>query len=135
VRTARTTSGEAAPDKVTPGTSHRDSFKPVGRSVREVTALPLIACSLDATGQNRRLADWSSLLREAARREETADGVRYAFVTSDELESRLRTLVAAEKTCCAFFDFNIVRAADEIEMTVTAPPEAAGTLRFLFPAS
>jgi hypothetical protein len=97
--------------------------------------LPLVACSLDATDQKRRLADWTSLLLEAARKEETAEDVRYAFVASEELESRLRTLVDAEKACCAFFEFNIVRSADEIELTVWAPPEAARALRLVFPAS
>jgi hypothetical protein len=100
-----------------------------------VTTLALIACSLDASGQEQRLADWSSLLAEAARREETTDGVRYSFVAGDDLESRLRTLVAAEKACCAFLDFNVFRTGDEIEMTVTAPRDAAAALRFLFSAS
>jgi MerR family copper efflux transcriptional regulator len=102
---------------------------------REPTTLPLIACSLDTTGQKQRLAAWSSLLREAAQREETADGVRYTFVAANELESRLRTLAAAEKECCAFLNFDVVRRPDEIEMTVTAPPNAVAALHFIFSAS
>jgi hypothetical protein len=98
-----------------------------------MTMLPLVACSLDAAGQKERLAEWSSLLRRAARREETADGVRYTFAAAHGLESRLRTLAAAEKACCAFFDFAVVRTGGEIELTVTAPPHAADALRFVFP--
>jgi hypothetical protein len=107
------------------------------RSAREVgmTALPLIACSLDALGQKQRLADWRALLADAVRREERADGVRYSFLGGDDLESRLRTLAAAEKTCCAFLDFNVSRAGDEIKMTVTARPEAAAALRFILAAA
>ena len=101
---------------------------------REPTALPLIACSLDPTGQKQRLAAWSSLLREAARKEKTTDGVRYRFVAADELEARLRTLAAAEKECCAFLDFNVVRRIDAIEMTVTAPPNALAALHSIFSA-
>lgn len=100
-----------------------------------MTALPLISCSLDALGQKQRLADWRALLADAVRREERADGVRYSFLGGDDLESRLRTLAAAEKTCCAFLDFNVSRAGDEIKMTVTARPEAAGALRFIFDAA
>ena len=59
---------------------------------------------------------------------------RYRFVAADELEARLRTLAAAEKECCAFLDFNVVRRIDEIEMTVTAPPNALAALRFIFSA-
>jgi hypothetical protein len=107
------------------------------RFAREVgmTALPLISCSLGALGQKQRLADWRALLADAVRREERADGVRYSFLGGDDLESRLRTLAAAEKTCCAFLDFNVSRAGDEIKMTVTARPEAAAALRFIFAAA
>ena len=109
-------------------TSHERS------QAREQTTLPLIACSLDAAGQKQRLADWSSLLREAAKKEKTTDRVRYRFAAADELEARLRILAAAEKECCAFLDFNVVRRIDEIEMTVTAPPDALTALHFIFPA-
>jgi MerR family transcriptional regulator, copper efflux regulator len=107
------------------------------RPAREagMTALPLIACSLDAFGQQQRLAEWRALLADAVRREERADDVRYSFVGGDDLESRLRTLAAAEKTCCALLDFNVTRAGDEITMTVTAPPEAADVLRSIFSAA
>jgi hypothetical protein len=99
-----------------------------------VTRLPVIACSLDATGQMQRLGDWSSLLGQAARREETPDGVRYTFLGGDDLEERVRKLAAAEKECCPFLDFDVVRTDDEIELTVAAPREAAGALRSVFAA-
>ena len=100
----------------------------------EPTALPLIACSLDAAGQKQRLADWSSLLREAVQKEKTTDGVRYRFVAADQLEARLRTLAAAETECCAFLNFDVVRRIDEIEMTVTASRNALAALHLIFPA-
>ena len=100
-----------------------------------VETLPLIACSLDVSGQKQRLADWRALLVEAVRREERADGVRFSFVGGDELESRIRTLAAAEKTCCAFLDFEVTRIGDAIQMTITAPQEAADALRSMFAAS
>jgi hypothetical protein len=105
-----------------------------GSEPRQVIDLPLIACSLDAGSQKQRLADWSSLLRQAARSQDTGNGVRYRFLASDQLESRLRALAAAEKTCCAFLDLDVVRTGDELVLTVTAPPQAADALRFMFPA-
>jgi MerR family copper efflux transcriptional regulator len=95
-----------------------------------VTELPLIACTLDASDQKQRLADWASLLREASRREKTGGGYRYSFAA--ELEPRVRALAAAEKECCGFLDFELVRTGDELELTVTAPPDADAALRFVF---
>jgi hypothetical protein len=99
-----------------------------------MTRLPVIACSLDAVGQKQRLGEWASLLAEAVRREETADGVRYRFLGGDELEERVRELAAAEKGCCPFLDFDVVRSGDEIELAVGGPPEAAAVLRSAFSA-
>lgn len=88
------------------------------------SSLPLIACSLDSDGQRARLADWAHLLAQAATREETARGVRYSFASlAADFESRVRALAAADQDCCSFLQFKIVRADDQIEMTVTAPPE------------
>jgi hypothetical protein len=94
----------------------------------------VIACSLDAVEQQQRLGDWSMLLAEGVGREETPDGVRYRFLGGDDLEERVRKLAAAEKECCPFLDFDIVRTGQEIELGVSAPPEAAEALRSVFPA-
>jgi hypothetical protein len=90
--------------------------------------LQLIACSLDGDGQHARLADWADLLAQASTREETAHGVRYSFASvTSEAESRIRALASAEQGCCSFLQFKIARADDQIEMTVTAPPERRQT--------
>jgi hypothetical protein len=102
---------------------------------REETTLPLIACSLHAGDQEQRLDDWSSLLQRATRREAIPDGVRYTFAASDELESHVRVLAAAEKGCCAFLDFDVVRTGEALQVTVTAPPDAVTALRLIFRAT
>ena len=94
--------------------------------------LPLIACSLDAAGQQARLSDWAKLLRQAAAREATAGGVRYSFPAANELERRIRDLAAAEQGCCSFLEFAVSRTGGEIEMTVTAPADGQDALRFIF---
>jgi hypothetical protein len=112
--------------------SRRSSARPIAATPRKSTTLPLIACSLDAGDQKQRLADWSSLLQEATRREEITDGLRYTFAATDELKSRLQALAAAEKACCAFLDFEIVPTGEALHLTVTAPPNAVTALHFIF---
>ena len=104
-------------------------------TLREMsTRLPLIACSLDAEGQKARLADWASVLGQAAVREETKTGVRYSFAGDSDFEAQLRTLAAAEHSCCSFLDFDVIRADDQLELTVTAPLGGVAALRFIFSA-
>jgi MerR family copper efflux transcriptional regulator len=94
--------------------------------------LPLIACSLDATGQEARLAEWQELLGQAASREETPDGARFTFVADERDEQRIRELAAAEHECCAFLEFDVTRREDQVVMSVTTRPDALDALRFVF---
>src|SRR6266852_2963408 len=101
----------------------------VVRSLARVNAmartarLPLIACSLDTSGQQARLTDWRDALAVAVSREETSEGVRYAFVADARAEQRIRDLAAAEQGCCSFLEFDVTRQADRVLMKVTAPAE------------
>jgi superfamily I DNA and RNA helicase len=94
--------------------------------------LPLIACSLDAAGQQDRLAQWRNALAAAVAREETSQGVRYAF--DADAERRIRDLAAAEQGCCSFLKFDITRQADQVLMNVTAPADQLDALRLIFPS-
>jgi hypothetical protein len=96
------------------------------------TELPLIACSLDATGQMARLSEWKQLLGTAVARAVVPHGVAFVFVGEEGVEERVRELAEAEQACCAFFDFQVSRDGDRVEMTVLAPAEAQAALRFLF---
>lgn len=96
--------------------------------------LPLIACSLDATGQQDRLAQWRDALAAAASREEIPDGVRYTFAADAQAEQRLRGLAAAEHACCSFLEFDVIRHTDHVLMNVTAPADGLNALRLIFPA-
>jgi hypothetical protein len=96
--------------------------------------LPLITCSLDATGQQDRLAQWRDALGAAVSREETSEGVRYAFLADGETEQRIGDLAAAEQRCCSFLEFDVTRQADQVLMNVTAPADQLDALRLIFPA-
>jgi MerR family transcriptional regulator, copper efflux regulator len=96
--------------------------------------LPLVACSLDTTDQQKRLADWAELLGQARTREETSGGVRYTFAADDELKTRVEALAATEQSCCSFLEFEITGPRDELELTVRAPADDQEALRLIFSA-
>jgi hypothetical protein len=92
--------------------------------------LPVIACSLTASGQRERLSEWKSLLAVAESREELPTGMRFRFRPS--LAERVRSLAAAEHECCSFLRFDVVEAEDDVVMTVDTEEAAQDALRFIF---
>jgi hypothetical protein len=54
-------------------------------------------------------------------RERTAAGIRYRLRTAPGIEARVRDLAAREKTCCAFFGFEISVADDEVRWDIAVP--------------
>jgi MerR family transcriptional regulator, copper efflux regulator len=83
-------------------------------------------------GQAARLNEWAQLLGIAAARSEVPGGATFVFVAEKGVEERVRQLAGAERACCGFFDFQVTRDGDRVEMTVVAPPDAQAALRFLF---
>lgn len=104
----------------------------VATLIEMTSDLPLVACSLDSSGQQTRLAEWADLLARARTREETASGMRYTFAAEDELKTRVGALAAAEHSCCSFLEFEIAETGAELELTVTAPANGQEALRFIF---
>lgn len=103
-------------------------------AMASIARLPLIACSLDATGQQDRLAQWRDALAAAASREKIPHGVRYTLAADAQAEQRIRDLAAAEQACCSFLDFDVIRHTDHVLMSVTAPADGLNALRLIFPA-
>lgn len=112
----------------------RDAGARYAECVAPTARFPLIACSLDATGQQARLAQWRDVLGAAVSREETSAGVRYTFVADAQTEQRIRDLAVAEHGCCSFLEFDVTRHTNQVLMNVTAGPEGLDALRFIFPA-
>jgi Cd2+/Zn2+-exporting ATPase len=96
------------------------------------SSLALVACSLDSADQQQQLADWAGLLTQARTREMISDGVRYAFAADGELKARVEALAAAQHSCCSFLAFEIAETGDELELTVTAPPNGREALGLIF---
>ncbi|HEY1595818.1 MAG TPA: hypothetical protein VGF74_10520 [Thermoleophilaceae bacterium] len=84
-----------------------------------------IACSLSATDARTRKADWERLLRRAATtRTPVAGGTRIALAPLEGVRAELERLVAAERECCPFLDFDVDDAGGVL--VVTIPTEADG---------
>jgi hypothetical protein len=91
------------------------------------TPLP-IACTLDAAALRDRRAELEAIGAEglvAARFE--GGGARLRFRPS--VAERLEDVVAAERECCAWLGLDLSRADGELELTLTAPPDAEPALR------
>lgn len=99
---------------------------------QDVAAEVPIACTLDLDEVPGRRHEWQSVVGRAPSRSTTGDGgVRFAFGDDVGLEELAR-LVAAEKSCCAFFAFTITVDADGIGLEVRAPEGAESIVADLF---
>ena len=79
--------------------------------------LPL-ACSLDATALEERLAEMRAVGREALLATEP-DGVM-RFRATAETRERLERILAAEGECCPFLDLDLREEQGELRLTVRA---------------
>jgi hypothetical protein len=85
-----------------------------------------IACSLTADDYRRRLESIRKVGHESLLSvNESAAGIALRFRNSHGTRSDLRTIVDAEASCCPFLSLRVDETADELILTVTAPPEAA----------
>ena len=82
-----------------------------------------IACTLDAQELKSRFAEISALAGRALLHHEQ-DGrtlhLRYGLGAAAQLER----LVAQERQCCAFLQFDLHRTPDAVHLDITAPAEA-----------
>ncbi|HTK16336.1 MAG TPA: MerR family DNA-binding transcriptional regulator [Acidimicrobiia bacterium] len=79
------------------------------------TAGEPIACMLDATGIEARLAEFADVFRGAlVGRDATADGIRFRFANVPGREEAIRDLARREQSCCSFFRFDIALHGDEV---------------------
>jgi hypothetical protein len=78
----------------------------------------LLACSLDATALEERLAEMRAVGREALLATEP-DGVM-RFRATAETRERLERILAAEGECCPFLDFDLREEQGELRLTVRA---------------
>lgn len=81
-----------------------------------------IACDMTTatdTGPERML-EYQRLFSQAlVGRERTAEGIRFRLRADEGVEAWVRDLAAREKACCAFFDFRVTTAGNEVQWDAT----------------
>jgi hypothetical protein len=91
-----------------------------------------VACLLEASEREDRLAAWTALIRTACLElEPMADGVRGRFTPGAKGE--LERLVAGERMCCGWAEWTVSHAGDEVVLVAKAVNEPGPeVLRRLF---
>ena len=102
------------------------------RSAPDIGGEP-IACTLGATDQDARIEEWRQLRRDALLGETREGSVSTTlWKSSAGVLERLGALVAAERRCCSFFDFNLEQEESVIRLRTTYPPGAEAVLDLVF---
>lgn len=90
-----------------------------------------IACTLASGAFKERTAQIAALNKDALRKYARRDLV-LELSYAPEARERVREMVRNEQRCCAFLDFRLHEAVDEIRLTVTAPKAARENAAPLF---
>jgi hypothetical protein len=96
-----------------------------------------IACSLTPDAMTGRLAFIDTLRDDALIARETTDrGLRVRLRDGEDVEQRVRELIAAESSCCSFLSFGLERVDGEIVLAIDGPDDARPVIDLFFaPAS
>lgn len=92
-----------------------------------------IACTLGAGDYQARLA-WLAELNARALTCHWREGLVLHLQYRADALPEVQELVRRESACCGFLQFDLKRAGSVPDLTVTAPPEAAGAADTLFAA-
>jgi MerR family transcriptional regulator, copper efflux regulator len=94
---------------------------------------PPAVCTLAAAMRPGRLGEWQRLLGQAHGRSAIDGGM--AFLLAPALAGQAAELAAAELECCAFFQFTLHLAGDELRFELRAPEDAWPALAPMFGGS
>ena len=92
-----------------------------------------IACTLNDGERRTRGDEWRAAVDAGlSEREPIEGGIRLRFAPDAELAHRLEELVAGERACCSWADWQLRRSPDATVVEVTAPGDGAAALRAMF---
>jgi hypothetical protein len=92
-----------------------------------------IACTLGPDQYRDRTGELAALAARALRsRERTPDGERLIFTDSEDTEHRLRAVIAAESSCCAFLRMDLARGDEGLVLDIAGPQDARPIITELF---
>lgn len=84
-----------------------------------------IACSLEPRSADARILRWQALADRALLASQRDGGAaRQRYRDDAGVDTELEDLIALERQCCPFLDFNLDRADGELVLDVTGPVEA-----------
>ncbi len=92
---------------------------------------PTIACTLNAGDFKERTASIRDLAQRALLKS-SKDRLTLSLVYAADAADEVSELVAKEKACCAFLDFDMTTRSDGVHLVITAPESAAGSADMLF---
>lgn len=85
-------------------------------------------CTLDTGGAVDRLPQVHDLVERLRHRERVDHQLVLRFGDGDDTLDLVTAFVRDESRCCSFFTFDIHRRDDEVELVLTAPPDAGHML-------
>ncbi|HEY8976981.1 MAG TPA: hypothetical protein VIN75_22390 [Burkholderiaceae bacterium] len=90
-----------------------------------------IACTLDSGDLPARLA-WIRRVTDDALVAHRRDGATLHLVYDRRARDDLERIVAAERACCAFLDFDLADTGGQVELRIRAPAGLATDAHWLF---
>ena len=90
------------------------------------------ACTLTTVELPDRIEQLDTLNENLLSRERNGQQVRLRFAAS--AASTVEAFVRDESRCCSFYEFNLERTTDAVELWVVAPSEAEELLTSLYEA-
>lgn len=91
-----------------------------------------IACSLEGGEARHRWLDWGALVADRVSAERSALELRIRFKDHEEVRSELNRLVAAERECCGFVDWDLDVEEGELILSVRGEESAVTAIGAAF---
>ena len=92
-----------------------------------------VACTLGTAEYKDRTAELAALAERALRsRERTPNGERLVFADRADVERDLRSMIAAESSCCAFLRMDLARRDEGLVLDIAGPQDARSLIAELF---
>ena len=92
-----------------------------------------IACTLGRSDLSRQRSRWLELAaRTRVERAELSNGLRLVFADAPGVGDRLEELVAVERECCSFANWDLIAGEGAVTLEITARGDAIGVLHGMF---
>jgi hypothetical protein len=110
---------------------HKTFGEPTELQQMETDNRAPIACSLQPGDYRKRLV-WIAELARDGLLDVSRDDLRLELRYAPHVADRVREMVAQEKSCCAFLDFDVAETDAGVRLTITAPERARDVADALF---